>query len=99
MLAIEEDSDGLLWIGTWAGGLHRFNPVSGKFRRYLPDHENPASINSAFIWDILRDSDNNIWVATETGGLARYNRATDGFELYEHDPEDATSISGISSRP
>src|SRR5690606_1841304 len=53
-----------------------------------------ASINSAFIWDILRDSDNNIWVATETGGLARYNRATDGFDLYEHNPEAATSISG-----
>ena len=27
ILAIEEDKDGYLWIGTWGGGLNRFDPA------------------------------------------------------------------------
>lgn len=32
--ALQEGLDGEIWIGTWAGGLNRYDPATGHFRRY-----------------------------------------------------------------
>lgn len=94
VLSLEEDYNGDLWVGTWSGGLHRYNKDTGVFHNYFPDKNDPSSINSAFVWQIMRDSQNNLWVATETGGLNRYDRSTDSFTALVHDPLDETTISG-----
>src|SRR5690349_10642895 len=32
--ALSEDEEGYLWVGTRLGGLNRYNPVTGDFKRY-----------------------------------------------------------------
>ncbi len=32
-----ETPDGVLWVGTYYGGLNRYDPVRGIFEQYLPD--------------------------------------------------------------
>ena len=53
-----EDKNGSLWIGTWGGGLNRYNPATETFTRYLPDPEGPASLSNGTIISIKGDS---IW--------------------------------------
>jgi hypothetical protein len=38
--AINEDKDGMIWVGSFTGGLCRFNPETGKF---LPEYIDLAS--------------------------------------------------------
>ncbi|MBK9210461.1 MAG: hypothetical protein IPL71_20135 [Anaerolineales bacterium] len=53
-----EDKNGSLWIGTWGGGLNRYNPATETFTRYLPDLEDLASLSNGTIISIKGDS---IW--------------------------------------
>lgn len=92
VLSLEEDASGELWVGTWSGGLYRFNKQTGKIKHYLPDKDDPQTINSAFIWKILRDKDNTIWLGTETGGLNRYDPGTDSFTSYTANPNEPDSL-------
>lgn len=93
VLSLLEDHSGDIWIGTWGGGLHRFDRVRQTFTHYGPERGTPGSINSAFVWDLFLDRDNRLWIATETGGLNRYVRETDSFEHFSFDQSNPHSIS------
>jgi len=59
---IHEDLAGTLWIGT-AGGLNRFDPATGKFRRYTQKDGLPNDV----IFGILNDDHGNLWMSTNRG--------------------------------
>ncbi len=93
VLNITEDTNGDLWLGTWSGGLFRFERDKGRFHAFLPDKRQPGSLSNAFVWKVVRDRNDILWVATEGGGLNRYDRARDSFVHYSHNPDDPTSLS------
>ena len=41
--------NGLIWIGSYEGGLNRFDPKTNKFTNYKNDPNNPKTINNNFI--------------------------------------------------
>lgn len=43
IIALQEDREGNLWIGTY-NGLNKYDPRTGKFTRYLHDPNNPDSL-------------------------------------------------------
>ena len=57
---ITEDTDSNLWIGTFFGGVNKFNRTTKIFTNYLQDEK----LN---IFDVEVDSENKIWVATASG--------------------------------
>src|SRR6266498_210078 len=61
-LAIFQDSRGYLWIGTWGGGLNRFDPVTEKFTNYRHDLENLESLSNNIVTSIRQDSSGILWV-------------------------------------
>jgi signal transduction histidine kinase/ligand-binding sensor domain-containing protein/DNA-binding response OmpR family regulator len=66
VFSIYEDRTGMLWVGTWGGGLDRLDPESGKVQviatqEGLPDNS---------IYGILPGKHNDLWVSTSRG-LAR----------------------------
>lgn len=63
-----EQSDGTLWIGTWAG-LSRFNPEKQEFHNYL--HE----LVNEWVYGLAVDSKDQVWIGTE-GGLNMFNGKT-----------------------
>jgi len=73
VLALFEDSLGLIWVGTEGGGLNSFDPHSGSFETFLPDSLNPASISSDVVWAFHEDKDRNLWIGTAGGGLNRWD--------------------------
>ncbi len=66
--AFAEQSDGTLWIGTWAG-LNRYDPKSGTFRTYLKELVNE------WIYGLSVDSRDRVWVGTE-GGINMFDGQT-----------------------
>lgn len=67
VFSIYEDPSGIYWIGT-NNGLNRFDPASGKFRRFGLSEGLPSEV----IYGILPDNQNNIWMSTNHG-ISRFN--------------------------
>lgn len=61
--AIFEDPQGRLWLGTYFGGLHIYDPATGETT--VIDQRNGLSNNS--VMGIIDDDDGDVWVTTEYG--------------------------------
>ena len=80
-----EDDHGNLWIGTWGGGLNKFDPTTERFTRYRYNPDNPNSISSDAIKSIAQDSRGYLWVGTQEDGLNKFDPATETFTRYRND--------------
>lgn len=87
-----EDSSGTLWIGTFSGGLSRFDPGTGTFETFRHDPRDPASLSHDRVWRILEDPSGTLWIGTGRG-LAVFDRATESFVSYRHVKGDPLSLS------
>jgi signal transduction histidine kinase/CheY-like chemotaxis protein/ligand-binding sensor domain-containing protein len=90
--ALELDSDGNLWIGTWGGGLNRFDAEKSAFIHYTPDNRK-IRLADDFISTLLADKNGNLWIGTEGQGLDKMDLRTLHFTFYEHDPANNSSLS------
>lgn len=91
---VYEDREGTIWIGTGTpffsnmykgGGLNRFNPNTGTFKRYLHDPDKPQSIADNRVMSVFEDSHHNLWVGTAGDGLQILDRPKDVFIHYYYD--------------
>ncbi len=71
------DDEGVLWAGTYHGGLNRFN--NGRFIRYLHDSADSTSISDNSAWELFEDSKGRFWVGTLNGGLNLLDKKTGRF--------------------
>ncbi len=67
VLCIYEDSDEHLWIGTWGGGLNRFDRQTEKFIRYEHNSSDKKSLSSNVVKCIYEDRIGDLWIGTEDG--------------------------------
>ncbi len=77
-----EGRDGALWLGTWGGGLDRFDPATGHFTHYRHDPANRNTPSSDFILFLRADADGMLWLGTFGGGFSRFDPATGRFTHY-----------------
>jgi signal transduction histidine kinase/streptogramin lyase len=84
VLAIYEDRDGILWIGTSLGGLNRLDRQSGEFTVYQHDPTAPASLSSNSVHAIYQDHTGALWIGTGSGWLERFDPATEMFIHHLH---------------
>ena len=75
---IFQDSDNLLWIGTW-DGLNRYD--GSKFKIFRPELNNENSLSNQVILKIKEDNAGKIWVTT-IHGLNSYDKKTNTFQRY-----------------
>lgn len=66
VFSIYEDRNGLLWVGTWGGGLDRLDPNSGRVQVIATQDGLPDNT----IYGILPGKHDDLWVSTSSG-LAR----------------------------
>lgn len=87
------DPGGILWIGTYGGGLNRFDTVKGYFEHFTFSSDDPGSLSHNQVLSIFRDSRQVLWVGTEGGGLNRYNEAQKRFSHFKYASNDPYSLS------
>jgi signal transduction histidine kinase len=89
VVVLSEDSKGYLWIGTYGGGISRFD--GRKFESF--DESN--GLISSVILGVEMDSKNNVWICTPLGiskfdGVkfknfrGHFERGFFGMDVYEH---------------
>jgi PAS domain S-box-containing protein len=97
--SILEDHRGALWVGTYRGGLNRFDrgpPTrdTGEFVRYRHDPADPGSLSNDLVIKLYEDRSGTLWIGTEGGGLNRLDDPESGrFTAFRHDPDDPHSLS------
>jgi ligand-binding sensor domain-containing protein/signal transduction histidine kinase len=90
IIAINEDSSGNLWAGTFGHGLNRFDRRTGKFTTYLHNPADPSSLSNDEVHRLFVDHTGTLWVATDDG-LDRFDPATGSFKIYKVDPRSRRS--------
>jgi ligand-binding sensor domain-containing protein/two-component sensor histidine kinase len=93
VVALIEDDDQNVWVGTWGGGIFIYNRKLDNFRqlKHIPQQSN--SISSNYIYDLFKDSKGRIWVGTNGYGLNLGDSQKYTFKTFVHNPQDSTSIS------
>ncbi len=71
VLSLYQDRSGVIWVGTYAGGLNNWNTQSGQFRQYLSLADLPRSARSNTVSAVLRDRERRLWLGTTDSGLFR----------------------------
>jgi len=90
-----EDSKGILWLGTYDGGLNRYNPRTQECTTYLYDKMNQNSLSQNMVKVIYESHDGALWIGTGHG-LNKFEQATETFTRYfEEDGLPSAYIYGI----
>ena len=67
MWTIYEDKESNLWVGTFGGGLDKFDRKTETFKHYSFDESDINSISNDFIREIYEDSNGRLWIGTDFG--------------------------------
>lgn len=104
---LRADDDGWLWVGTRSGGVLRFDPRRGTFRRFAPADSARRGFGDQQVHAIItapagaggagRVRGHAVWIATEDG-LERLDTGNGRFNLWHHDAADARSLASDSVR-
>lgn len=68
VLSIAQDQSGILWLGTWGGGLNSFDLESGTFKQYMLSKEGANRVAYVTV-----DSENTIWAGFLGSGLVSFD--------------------------
>ena len=63
---IFQDSNGLIWVGTW-DGLNVYN--GAEFENYRSNRQDSSSITNPVIRQIFEENKNILWITTDYGDL------------------------------
>jgi len=91
--AIQEDRQGVLWLGTEDDGLYRFDPSQKTFTRFAHADTAPFSLGNNMIRCLLTDHTGRLWAGSINGGLNLFNPPAGSFFHYAYEPGNNTSLS------
>ncbi|MBN1481881.1 sigma 54-interacting transcriptional regulator [candidate division KSB1 bacterium] len=94
---ILEAKDGIFWIGTFNGGLNRYDPKTEAIKSYRAESNNPNALCDDIITDIIEDQDGTLWIAT-ANGFSQFHPETEKFTCYFHNPHNPRTLSHNSVR-
>lgn len=74
-------TSGDMWIGTYIGGLTRFD--GQKFENFKSKTNVPPSVSASNIWSVNEDANGNVWVGSLGKGLAKRDKKTGEWTAYD----------------
>lgn len=86
----DDPKDSILWIGTQRDGLNAYNYANDTFTAYQHDPNNPESLITDDITQIIAANDSNLFISTYWGGVEYLDKKTGKFTHYN-----ATTVPGF----
>jgi signal transduction histidine kinase/ligand-binding sensor domain-containing protein len=77
VISLLQDKNGLLWIGTFGGGLDCFDPSAGSFRHFTTNDGLPNNI----VYAIQEDTKGNLWLSTDKG-ISKFSPKENSFQNF-----------------
>ncbi len=74
--ALYEDTNGIIWIGTYGRGLYRYDANSGICEQVITAGDDYGNMENDYITSIYEDKDHNIWFTTEGSGFSYVSAGT-----------------------
>ncbi|MFN7118249.1 MAG: two-component regulator propeller domain-containing protein, partial [Saprospiraceae bacterium] len=93
IFSLYQSRDGIIWIGTYKGGVNVFDPKKFKFQT-LDNNLRPEHLSYKVVLSIFEDIKRRIWFGTDGGGLNRFDPINGQFDHFVHQPNNANSLSG-----
>lgn len=79
---IMEDSNDDIWVITMGNGVYRYTPSTGEVRHFTHDENDPKSISSNSVSNVMETSRGQIWFSTDRGGICVFDPKTETFKTY-----------------
>ena len=89
--SVLEDRSGVVWAGTFEGGLVRLSADGHVLESFRHDAGKPGSLASNEVRAILEDPAGRLWIGTAEG-LDLLDRATGELSHYRYEPSDPDSL-------
>lgn len=90
--SIYKGQEGIMWIGTYFGGVNFVSPREKGFYKLISDGGEKALSGKA-VSQIIEDNKGNLWIGTEDGGISIYDQKNDSFKYFTHLFNNKNSIS------
>jgi len=94
------DSSGEIRFGSWAYGIHLYNPALDRFEKVDSDptlvkrgEKTGTKLNDQMVWSVYEDKRKDLWIATHTNGVTKFDKTTGTYTYYPHDVNNPNSIS------
>jgi len=82
VLSIQEEPEGILWIGTYGGGLNKFDTQTKQFAIYT---EEAGLTNNSIYGMTVIPNEKSLWISTNYG-ISNFNLVTEKFmNFHEND--------------
>lgn len=90
---IMKDANGQIWIITLFGGVHVYNPESGKYKHVTIRSERDGA-EVPTVARVIQDKDGSIWIGTQTSGIFRLEKDGHNYiPIHYHSIHEKRSIS------
>lgn len=79
---LDDPQDSILWIGTQRAGINAYNYANNTFKSYQHKEEDPTSLTTNDITNIIASSDGNLWICTFWKGIDYFDKKKEEFLHY-----------------
>jgi len=93
LIAIFEDQNGDVWIGTRGAGVFRYSRKLNTYTQFLNEQGTLNSISCDTVTCIYEDKNDNLWMGTWGGGLNCFKPETNSFSTYRRVGNNENSLS------
>ena len=83
VLGLFVDRSGLVWVGTYGGGLDKLRRLDQSFLRYRNRPDDPESLPSDRVMAVTEDDGGRLYLGTYGGGVARLDPASGRLTRFE----------------
>ncbi|MBC7829192.1 MAG: response regulator [Chitinophagaceae bacterium] len=90
------DATGILWVGTYAGGVNKYDKNLSQFAHYKKDNNSQNGLSHNIVTAFAENEQGDIWIGTDGGGLNLLDKKRNRFTVYQHRTTSHNSLSNNS---
>lgn len=80
LLSLNQDSQGIIWLGTDGYGVHRYDPKQQQFSHQLKTSQ-ANSLSHNFVRSIIKRANGEVWIGTRDG---LNHKTTSGYQHFKN---------------
>lgn len=90
------DNEGICWLGTYKGGINKYDKNLAIFGLKRSDINDPYGLSASFVTSFAESKSGQLFVGTDGGGLNLYDRKTNLFKKFSINPKNKSASSGLA---